>query len=49
MESKKNLKAQLENMGMYRLKGAVQYTAEKLGCSTASVYRYLGGLIGAEK
>jgi len=33
--------SQLKARGMFRLKGAVQYTAEKLGCSQASVYRYL--------
>ncbi len=33
--------AQLKQHGMFRLKGAVQYTAENLGCSQASIYRYL--------
>lgn len=28
--------------GLFRLKGAVQYTAEHLNCSQASIYRYLG-------
>jgi len=33
--------AQLKRQGMFRLKGAVQYTAEQLCCSQASIYRYL--------
>lgn len=33
--------AKLRDMGMFRLKGGLQYTAEKLGCSQASIYRYL--------
>ena len=32
---------QLQEEGMFRLKGAVQYVAQKLQCSQASVYRYL--------
>ncbi len=31
----------LKERGMFRLKGSVQYTAEHLACSQASVYRYL--------
>jgi len=31
----------LQENGMFRLKGAVQYVAERLGCSQASIYRYL--------
>lgn len=31
----------LKEKGMFRLKGAVQYAAEKLACSQASIYRYL--------
>lgn len=33
--------SQLKKQGMFRLKGSVQYTAERLGCSQASIYRYL--------
>lgn len=33
--------AQLNERGMFRLKGAVQYATERLACSQASVYRYL--------
>lgn len=34
--------AQLRKRGIFRLKGSVQYAAERLGCSQASIYRYLG-------
>ena len=33
--------AVLRDRGLFRLKGGIQYAAEKLGCSQASVYRYL--------
>lgn len=33
--------AQLHERGLFRLKGAVQYAAEQLSCSQASIYRYL--------
>lgn len=33
--------AQLNERGMFRLKGAIQYATEQLACSQASVYRYL--------
>lgn len=33
--------AQLNDRGMFRFKGAVQYATERLACSQASVYRYL--------
>lgn len=33
--------AQLNERGMFRFKGAVQYAAEHLSCSQASIYRYL--------
>lgn len=33
--------AQLNEQGMFRFKGAVQYAAERLSCSQASIYRYL--------
>jgi len=36
--------SRLNERGIFRLKGAVQYTAEQLGCSQASVYRYLNKL-----
>ncbi len=31
----------LEERGIFRLKGSIQYVADELGCSHASVYRYL--------
>lgn len=34
--------ARLKKRGLFRLKGGVQYTAERLACSQASVYRYMG-------
>ena len=33
--------SQLYDRGIFRFKGAVQYCAERLGCSQASIYRYL--------
>lgn len=33
--------AQLNDLGIFRFKGAVQYAAEQLACSQASIYRYL--------
>ncbi len=33
--------AQLHERGLFRLKGAVQFVGEMLGCSQASIYRYL--------
>lgn len=33
--------ARLNEVGMFRLKGAVQFTADQLSCSQASIYRYL--------
>lgn len=33
--------ARLSEIGMFRLKGAVQFAAERLSCSQASIYRYL--------
>lgn len=33
--------SRLNEMGMFRLKGSVQFTAERLSCSQASIYRYL--------
>ena len=41
--------AQLKKQGMFRLKGSVQYTAENLGCSQASIYRYLSKLKSENK
>ena len=41
--------AKLYEQGMYELRGAVQFTVEKLGCSQASVYRYIKGAKTAEK
>ena len=34
----------LKEYGFFRLKGAVPYAAKHLGCSTASIYRYLSDL-----
>lgn len=34
----------LKEYGFFRMKGAVPYAAEHLGCSTASIYRYLSSL-----
>lgn len=31
----------LQDLGFFKLKGAVQYAAKRLGCSSASIYRYL--------
>jgi len=31
----------LNRCGMFKLKGSVQYTADRLGCSIATVYRYI--------
>ena len=41
--------AKLYEQGMYELRGAVQFTVEKLGCSQASVYRYIKSAKTAEK
>ena len=41
--------ARLYEQGMYELRGAVQFTVEKLGCSQASVYRYNKSAKTAEK
>ena len=41
-EEKLLLISKLYECGMFKLKGAVQYVADKLDCSPASVYRYLG-------
>lgn len=41
-EERVEIIAQLRQRGMFRLKGAVQYAAEGLHCSPASIYRYLG-------
>ena len=41
--------ARLYEQGMYELRGAVQFTVEKLGCSQASVYRYIKCAKTAEK
>ncbi len=40
---------ELEGKGIFHLKGAVPFTAEKLGCSQASVYRYLSTVRKKEK
>lgn len=41
---KLQLISRLKDQGLFQLKGAVPYVAQKLSCSTASVYRYLGEL-----
>ena len=41
--------ARLYEQGMYELRGAVQFTVENLGCSQASVYRYIKSAKTAEK
>ena len=41
--------ARLYEQGMYELRGAVQFTVEKLGCSQASVYRYIKNAKAAEE
>lgn len=41
-EEKILLVSKLCESGLFKLKGAVEYTAEKLDCSQASIYRYLG-------
>lgn len=41
-EEKILLIARLYENGLFKLKGSVEYVAEQLGCSQASVYRYLG-------
>ena len=33
--------ARLHEQGMFELRGAVQFTVKKLGCSQASIYRYI--------
>lgn len=33
--------AKLNEYGIFRVKGSVQYVSERLGCSSASIYRYL--------
>ena len=33
--------AQLHEQGMFKLRGAVQFTVKKLSCSQASIYRYI--------
>jgi len=40
-EERTDVIAQLNEQGMFRLKGAVQFVAEQLSCSQASIYRYL--------
>ena len=41
--------ARLYEQGMFELRGAVQFTVEKLGCSQASVYRYIKNAKAAEE
>ena len=40
-EERAEIVARLYEQGMYELRGAVQFTVAKLGCSQASVYRYI--------
>ena len=41
--------ARLYEQGMFELRGAVQFTVQKLGCSPASVYRYIKNAKAAEE
>ena len=41
--------ARLYEQGMFELRGAVQFTVDKLGCSQASVYRYIKNAKTAEE
>ena len=41
--------ARLYEQGMFELRGAVQFTVQKLGCSQASVYRYIKNAKAAEE
>ena len=41
--------ARLYEQGMFELRGAVQFTVDKLGCSQASVYRYIKNAKAAEE
>lgn len=40
-EERLQIITQLYDRGMFQLKGAVPFVMEKLGCSQASIYRYL--------
>ena len=40
-EARLQISTQLYDRGMFQLKGAVPFVMEKLGCSQASIYRYL--------
>ncbi|MGL4791838.1 MAG: helix-turn-helix domain-containing protein, partial [Anaerotignaceae bacterium] len=41
LNEKLDIVAQLDENGVFHIKGAVKYVAEKLNCSQASLYRYL--------
>ena len=41
--------ARLYEQGMFELRGSVQFTVQKLGCSQASVYRYIKNAKAAEE
>lgn len=43
-EDKIKIISNLNEQGMFQLKGSVPFTAKRLACSTASVYRYLSDL-----
>lgn len=47
-EERLQLITQLYDRGMFQLKGAVPFVMEKLGCSQASIYRYLSKVKTAE-
>ncbi len=34
--------SELEKLGIFKLKGSVQFISKKLSCSAASIYRYIG-------
>lgn len=39
-----NIISKLQEQGFFKLKGSVQYSAQKLKCSASSIYRYLNEL-----
>ena len=43
-EEKLEIVCELNNQGIFLIKGAISEVAEKLGCSDASIYRYLSKL-----
>ena len=39
--SRKDIIEQLQEQGLFQLKGAISFVAKKFSCSTATIYRYL--------